>query len=58
MTGKSPLPSWARKLTTRHMDKLKVIKVGGMEACRHAAEYEPTFTHWFDLVSTPGVPQT
>lgn len=51
MTGKSPCQSWARKFVQRHKEKVKVIKVGGMEASRHAAEYEPTFKHWFDLVS-------
>jgi len=52
MTSKSPSESWARDFIKRHKDKVVVIKVGGMEACRHSAEYEPTFRHWFDLVST------
>jgi hypothetical protein len=41
------MASWARKFTKRHKEEVKVVRVGSMEACRHAAEYEPNFAHWF-----------
>lgn len=51
ITQHQPSDSWARKFVKKHGDRVKCMVVGGMEASRHAAEYQPVFDKWFDLVS-------
>ncbi|EIW72019.1 hypothetical protein TREMEDRAFT_58164 [Tremella mesenterica DSM 1558] len=47
--GTLPSSKWATRFIDRHKDKIKCMRVHGMEKSRHAAEYKPIFEEYFDI---------